>query len=476
MRGLEARPIGSSTDEESSPDSRSRVLSLLRLHGWNTTSFQVLERGFTYWFHPDLDACVAYVDTGRAWVAAGAPIATDSDVSRCADAFVAAARSQGRRASFFAVEHRFVGSAAVASMPVGEQPSWDPASWPAVLRSDRRLREQLRRARAKNVIVRAIDHSELTHSDANMRSSLDALVARWLESRKMPPMGFLVDVQLFDFADERRWFAAERDGRLVGLLVAIPIYRRRGWFFEDLLRTPDAPNGTTELLFDAAMRTVADEGSRYATLGLAPLAGEVSPWLRFVRACTAALYDFDGVRRFKAKLRPSDWQPIYLAWPKGASGNQALLDSLSAFTMRSRDGHDRGSFVRFGLETLAHAPALGVRVLAACLVPWTLALALVRTERFFPSRAVQLGWVAWNVLLGVAMVSLALRWRSRLARVLAVATSVDAVLTILEVLIDGVRRTRGLVDAVVLVVACLGPTLATSQLWGSLLWRSRREP
>jgi phosphatidylglycerol lysyltransferase len=253
------------------------------------------------------------------------------------------------------------------------------------------------------------------------------------------------------------------------------VYQRQGWFFEDLLRTPDAPNGTTELLFDAAMRTVADEGSRYVTLGLAPLAGSVSPWLRFVRTCSAPLYDFDGIRRFKAKLRPSAWTPIHLAWPDGESGNAALLDALSAFTLRSRDGHARGSFVRFGLETLAHAPALGVRVLAVCLVPWTLALALVPTHRFFPSSAVQIAWVGWNVALGTAMLSLAVRWRPPLARALAIATLLDALVTILEVALDGARRARGPLDALVMLVACAGPTLATSQLWGALLWRSRRD-
>src|SRR5262249_27707787 len=116
---------------------------------------------------------------------------------------------------------------------------------------------------------------------------------------------------------------------------------------------PDAPNGTTELLFDAAIRSVAAEGSEYVTLGLAPLAGAVSPVLRLVRTCGASLYDFDGVRRFKAKLRPHAWHPIYLASHKGRSGSQAALDALSALTIRSRDGHERGSLVRFGLETLA---------------------------------------------------------------------------------------------------------------------------
>ena len=54
---------------------RRRVLAMLRRHGWNATSFQVLEPGFQYWF-PDDDACVAYVDTGAAWIAAGAPLTT----------------------------------------------------------------------------------------------------------------------------------------------------------------------------------------------------------------------------------------------------------------------------------------------------------------------------------------------------------------------------------------------------------------
>jgi hypothetical protein len=222
------------------------------------------------------------------------------------------------------------------------------------------------------------------------------------------------------------------------------------------------------------MRTVAAEGSRYVTLGLAPLAGDVAPWLRVVRAGVAALYDFDGVRRFKAKFRPDTWSPIHLAWPHDGSGNVALLDALSAFTVRARDGHERASFVRFGLETLAHAPALGVRVLAALLVPWTLALALAPTARFFPSRAVQLAWVAWDVALAVFMVTLAVRWRFGLARVLAIATSVDAAITFAEVLLDAAPRARTPLDAAILVIACAGPVLATSQLWGALAWRSRR--
>src|SRR6185369_738654 len=62
------------TMSQPDPDA-ARVLPLLRRHGWNATSFQSLEEGFRYDFQGP-DACVPYVDTGRAWVAAGAPIAS----------------------------------------------------------------------------------------------------------------------------------------------------------------------------------------------------------------------------------------------------------------------------------------------------------------------------------------------------------------------------------------------------------------
>jgi lysylphosphatidylglycerol synthetase-like protein (DUF2156 family) len=450
-------------------DRRASVLALLRDHGWNSTSFQVLEQGFAYWFDPSSEACVAYIDTGSAWVAAGAPIA--SELSDVGERFVDAARAARRRACFFAVEERFLAATpSMASFPVGEQPSWDPAVWPDVVKSERSLREQLRRARAKGVVVRSVNAEGL----AAMRSDVEGLIGRWLAGRKMPPMGFIVDVQLFDFLEERRCFVAECKGRVVGLLVAVPVYRRQGWLFEDLIREPSSPNGTTELLFDFAMRAVGADGSRYVTLGLAPLAGDVHPWLRFVRACTAALYDFDGVRRFKAKLRPRDWTPIHLAWPRGESGNIALLDALAAFTVRPLHGRERASFVRFGIETLAHAPAFGVRVLAACLVPWTALLALAPTDRFFPSRAVQLGWVAWDVALVCALVTVSLRWNTKLARALALATSIDLVLTVIEAVVDGLARVRGPAGAVIVIIACVGPLLATSQLWGALRWRRQR--
>src|SRR5690606_34571629 len=136
-------------------------------------------------------------------------------------------------------------------------------------------------------------------------------------------------------------------------------------------------------------------------MGLAPLAG-VDGVLGTLRDGTRWLYDFDGVRAFKAKLRPAAWEPVYLAWPSPRRAIGPLVDCLRAFA--------RGSLRRFAAATLIHRRREVAGVLAALLVPWTAALALA-DPRWFPTRRVQLGWAIFDVGVVVGLVALSRRWR-----------------------------------------------------------------
>jgi phosphatidylglycerol lysyltransferase len=435
----------------------SRVLALLRAHGWNATSFQVLEPGFRYWFQGD-DACIAYVDTGGAFVVAGAPIAPlplFPDVTR---AFVDFAAASGRRACFFATESRFHEATGWHAMRVGDQPVWAPEDWPGALGRSRSLREQLRRARAKGVAVRRLDAAELAESHAT-RAQVDALIARWHATRPMAPMGFLVQVHPYAFPEERHAFVAEINGRVVGFLGVIPIYARGGWFFEDFLNDPAAPNGTIELLIDAGMRAATAAGIPYVTLGLVPLMGDVGAWLRVVRRLGAALYDFDGLRAFKAKFKPRAWDPIYLSFPRDATGWQAMIDTLTAFS--------RGGLLGFGVRTLLRGPAIVYRTLALLLVPWTLLLALPISARWFPSEAWRWSWVGFDVLVAVALYRMS-EWRHpRLADFVAGAVTLDALLTFGQAVIFDLPRHRTPIDLAIILVAIVAPTVAAILLWNA---------
>lgn len=443
-------------------DDRDRVLALLERHGWNTTSFQVLEPGNRYWFGDD--ACVAYVEAGRVWVAAGAPITARERIAEVAHAFVAAAAKAHRRAVFFGVEAPFVAAAeALRAFKIGEQPIWDPQRWREQLQSARSLREQLRRARNKGVTVRRLAPDELTQPA--MRGAIQTLIDRWLAARPMAPMGFLVDIAPFAFPTRRRYFVAERDGRLVGFLAAVPIFGRAGWFFEDLLRAPEAPNGAMELLVDCGMSDIAADGARFATLGMVPLAG-VAGGLAWIRDHARAFYDFGGLDAFKQKLKPIAREPIHVACPPDVGKVTAIIAVLTAFA--------RGSLWRFGVATLARGGPNMLRLLGGLLVPWTALLALA-APRLFPSDAIRLAWVAFNAVLAGLLFVQARRFRRDVGRVVVALATTAGVATWAHA-IWVIPRLVGPLEAVALLLGCLAPACGATIAIGALRRFERLHP
>ena len=442
-----------------------RALAFLKQHGWNSTSFQVLEPGFRYWFDGN-DACVAYVDTGRAWVVAGAPIAPREHFPEVTHRFLQAARKANRRVSCFGTEPRFHEAVGWRAMRIGDQPIWIPADWAETLSRAKSLREQLRRARAKGVAVRRLDPSELEASHET-RAQLDRLIARWLAARPMATMGFLVQVHPYTFPEERRCFVAEQGSRILGLLGIVPVYARGGWFFEDFLSEPGAPNGTIELLIDAGMRVAVEERIPWVTLGLVPLVGDVLPWLRVFRRVGVGFYDFAGLRAFKAKFKPRTWDPIYLSHPSETAARQAILDTLSAFS--------QGGLFSFGVRTLTRGPAVVMRALAILLIPWTLVLSLPSSSAWFPSEAWRWGWVTFDIAICGVLYYLSERWNPVLSDALATAITLDAALTLAQAIAFDLPRHHSAWGVLVSAVAVLAPTFAATLLWTGRAHRRTRE-
>ncbi len=432
------------------------VQDLLARYGSNTTSFQVLEPGLEYWFSTVNDACVAYADTGRAWVAAGAPIAPHDRVTAVMHEFLAAARASDRRARFFALEteHR---SDLLTSLCIGAQPIWDPRQWDDAVKSKRSLREQFRRARAKGVTIRTVPSQAVSREDSPTRLRIQALIDEWKATKAMAPMGFVVQIHPFSHCEERRYLTAEHEGNIIGLIVAVPIYARDGWFLEDVLRSPKAPNGTMELLFDHAIRMLGQEGSRHVTFGLAPLADVESRSLQRIRDHSRWLYDFGGLYAFKKKLMPTQWQKVFLSYPKGERGVAAICDTLRAFA--------EGSLTRFSLRTMRHRAPTVTGILALVLIPWTLALSLSPT--WFPSPQVQWAWITLDACLLLGLWQLARSWKQGLATTLAALALADGLLGGLQLICFNLDQLSGCGEAAMIAIAIIAPLAASLFLWNA---------
>ena len=254
-------------------------------------------------------------------------------------------------------------------------------------------------------------------------------------------------------------FFAQRAGKLVGFAGVVPIYARNGRFIEDLVRASDAPNGTVELLVDAAMRDAEATRADYVTLGLAPLSGAVPFALRLAGRYGSALYDFRGLKAFKAKFRPREWTPIYLSYPRDQASHVAIYDSLTAFSRRG--------LLRYGIETFLRGPTVVVRVLALLLVPWTSLLAIASAEQWFPAAWLKWFWVGFDVVLCVGLLVLSARWRSWLATLLLALVAADALATLGEVALFLAASKRTPLELAVALVALLGPCLASVVLFNA---------
>ena len=451
------------------------VVALATERGCDAMSFLAGESGMRHWLDVPIPegtgACVAYVDTSGAWVAACSPLVAAGEAAayarelpRAALRFVEAARANGKRACFFASEAPHHDG--LSRLLIGEQPIFRPGEWLRDLSKRRRLREQLRRARAKGLRVRGVSPSELTEGSP-LRQVLERLADDWLRSRHIEPMGFLVALEPFQAPSQHRYFVAERGDRVVGFLSAVPIGQRQAWLVEDVVRSADAPNGTTETLIVALMREV--EGCESVTLGLTPLAGPVAWPLRLARWVARPLFDFEGLRAFRERLHPQQWQPVWLLYPSGASPVLAVVDSLRAFA--------RGSLVGFAARSFARHPSGLPWALALPLPLWTVGLAwLVAVHRAsllgFPRGELAL-WTAFDALLLLVLVSVAMRpRRSRMLLATSLAV-VDAGLSLGHLAWVGFGSTA--LQAWLRTLATTAPVLGALLLaWATTRTRGRR--
>ena len=448
-----------------SPVSDEAALDALKRFGVDAVSFQAFKVGGHWWVDEappaGTGARVAYVRSGGSWIAIGTPLAEPTLRSEAVLRFIATARAAGRRPMFFGVEDLapFQGCRALL---LGLQSVLKPSEWTATLRQRPKLREQLRRALAKGVKVREVHDGELSPGSP-MHRDVERLRAQWLSSRHLEPMSFLVDVEPFYEAGEHLYFVAERRGASVQFLSAVPIYASNGWLMEDMLRGRNAPNGTTELVIDALMRRVeSDRG--WITPGLTPLTGSIPWWLRFIRSASLALYDFSGLWRFRSRLRPSAWRPVWLVWDRGPA-IAPLVDVLRAFA--------DGRLLTFALTSLLRHPNGPPWAVAVPLVPWTILLAgLSAAGRHdtlgFSSTALR-GWVIFDAALAWLLFEVARHpRRSRLAALAGIA-GLDAVLSIQHLSTVGLGPT--LISALLRIVATAGPMIGTAALcWAT--WRA----
>jgi phosphatidylglycerol lysyltransferase len=311
------------------PDPTGELLRLQMLYGFNAHSLVSIAPGAEMWSTPDIDGAIIYSEFGRVWLAAGDPLATQDESAELARQFAAFAKRRNRVVAFVPTSSQFarqVVPSDFSAVKCGAAPYFDLQTWNPRGDSAKKLRAGVNQARRAGVEIELA-----TDLNKTFKSETADVCMRWLGARPAATtFGWLVALDPFMHAEYKRYFAARVGGKLVGVLAASPIPARKGWYLEDVINEPNAPQGTATLLVVEALKHLKAEGAALATLGTAPLATDgpndiptehrvVARTLDMASRNLGSFYNFEGLRRFKGKFVPSWWESEYALSQRGVA-------------------------------------------------------------------------------------------------------------------------------------------------------------
>ncbi len=297
----------------------------------------------SHWYPADETAVVGYVVANRTAIVAGAPVCEKELLGDTVTKWEAFAKSRKLSVCYFGAEDRLQQELGTkegyTSVTLGSQPIWNPANFVRNIENEASLRAQIRRSLNKGVRV-----SEWDDAKARRNPQLEEVLSAWIKGRGMPTLHFLVEPDTLGDLRDRRVFVATQKDRVVGFVTLCPSPARNGWLTEQFVRTPNAPNGTVELMLYFAAKACVEAECTYFTMGIVPLvlpsakATFADPfWLSILRRWAekhyTRFYNFKGLKQFKAKYKPDDWEPVVVIVKGKRFGLSHLRTIVKAFTV-----------------------------------------------------------------------------------------------------------------------------------------------
>lgn len=300
-----------------------RLTEMLRLYGYEHQSFLSLYGGMEVWWLHEPEAAIVYRRVKQVLIVVGAPLAAKEDWPEVTERFLNYCRQQKLSCLMVPFGEAFADVARASGMgliPVGESGYFQLLDWKPTGDRAKKIRAGANQARKAGVVVEYY-RAELAANEST-RAEVERLCRAWLGTRELDALGWLLELNPFKLSEHKRYFLArDANGQLKGLLACSPIYARRGWYLEDLIRCPEAERGVSELLVTEALKHLAAEGAELATLGTSPLAGikaegqfkNTERLLKLIYQHFDAFYHFKSLHRFKSKFAPSFVEKEYLA-------------------------------------------------------------------------------------------------------------------------------------------------------------------
>ena len=211
----------------------------------------------------------------------------------------------------------------------GEEARVDLATFTLEGPAARPIRHATRRAVRDGAAFNIVPKADVPAIMDELKAVSDA----WLKAKDQKEKGF--SVGRFDPAALAQFDCAviRSEGKIVAFANILATANRNELSIDLMRHSVAMPTGTMDLLLSSLMEWGRDNGYRWFSLGMAPLAGlearRLAPiWSRagaFLYRHGRSFYGFEGLRTYKEKFSPI-WEPRYIAGPHGFGMARALID------------------------------------------------------------------------------------------------------------------------------------------------------
>jgi phosphatidylglycerol lysyltransferase len=278
------------------------------------------------------DAFLMYGRKGRSWIGMGDPIGAEAGVRELLWRFRDLCDRYDGWCVFFEVHAKRreqYADLGLSLTPLGQEARVDLARFAIDTPTHKDLRQTRARLLRRGCAFEILPREAVPQALPGLAGISDA----WLAEKATHEKGFSNASFDVDYLENFPVAVVRSEGRLVAF-ANLWLGAEHEELSVDLMRhLPDAPNGTMDFLFAELLLWGRAAGYRWFNFGTAPLSGlDTQPgapvWKRvgtFLYRHGEHFYNFEGLRRFKAKFDPV-WTPVYLASPGGLALAPVLVD------------------------------------------------------------------------------------------------------------------------------------------------------
>jgi lysylphosphatidylglycerol synthetase-like protein (DUF2156 family) len=312
----------------------SSAVELVRRYG-GPVSHAALNPSLSIFRTSGIDGLIGFQVVQRCAVVQGDPVCAPEHKTSLADAFATYCANNGWTFLYSSVTEdmqAYAKERSYTTMEFADLLIADPQDDPELEHRSHHLRQHLNNARRTGVVVR--EYFGETTPDARLEAQMEAACKQWLTARHGLQM-YLGHPRLFDERSGRRWFIAEQDGSVVGILSMLNVscFECRH-LINIVFSSPAAPLYTNELLVVTALHALGEEGLHSVCLGVGPLSvlGRIDGCNGVTEFLSRGLYrlavkmlNLHGRSEYWDKFHITRREPLYLLFQSPRIGLRELI-------------------------------------------------------------------------------------------------------------------------------------------------------